>query len=690
MSKTRFALLLLALFAVATFLRLYDLRADPPAYFADGSQDLTTDGAYLTLHARNAALFGTWNPFGYHHWTAFKVSLVSGLSYLLFQAHGVSRAVSDLAGVILNILALMIFIVALSRVKRPETVLFTAFFLCTSYLVSVYGRQPFTENGLLFLAALAFWVYTRWFDARWGKLLVGILVALCAFLGKLFGLLLIAGPLWYLLVTEKRERLRSTLWLFGPTLLVSLLFVVAFYREQGVLSFLWEHGAGEHGSPHGFSLPLGFFENLMSFARKDLHRLTPVISGLAFLAVISRLLSSSREQPPDRSSIFMLGWLTTTIIVLSPFNYRPLRYLFVLAVPMSLLAAEFLANLAHTKIGSVKRLAWWRFLLLLMTFWYASTHVLVLFMVRTGDAAEYYRLVWYALPAALLLSLAAYALFWRRTVTIGPWIAGVTIAAALVLSVFSDARLVQQWWSNRTYGIAEANATIHEIVGEDAVVSGQYGPAVTLNSHIRAFPFFLTPDMQDTRALLSQYPVTHLAVTATDWQMLARKSPELAKGRLIENFWLRDNLMSLVRVENLFGNPSALNYVETEFERGVDWLYKKRPDSALVSFDRFLMNHPRNKAALLEKHYLLATSNLRACQPMVDTLSTYYPTDFTICLLAAVYYKWLAAQTNAPEYQTRADHFYELAVTFNRPNESNLRRIYQQFSPRQLTAPPRF
>ena len=110
MSKTLFFVILSLLFVFAVGTRLLDLGADAPSVFAGGSQDFTTDGAYTTLHARNAVLYGNWDLFGDQYWRPLKITLVSGLSYLIFTVLGPSRATANLTGSLLNLLSLIIFI----------------------------------------------------------------------------------------------------------------------------------------------------------------------------------------------------------------------------------------------------------------------------------------------------------------------------------------------------------------------------------------------------------------------------------------------------------------------------------------------------------------------------------------------------------------------------------------------------
>ncbi len=217
-NRTGVVVILVILFLIALGTRLVDLDADPPAYFADGSQGLTTDAAHLTWHARNKVLFGTWGVLGYEYWTAFKISIVSGLSFLLFSLFGVSRYTANLAGVLLNLTGLLLFVVALRKQAGDRAAVIAAVFLAFNYGLSLYGRLPFLENGLIFLGSLVYLVYAYSADRLAGQITLGVLVGLCGLFGKSFGFLLGIGPLVYL-VTGNRKRRWSALGAFlGSTI----------------------------------------------------------------------------------------------------------------------------------------------------------------------------------------------------------------------------------------------------------------------------------------------------------------------------------------------------------------------------------------------------------------------------------------------------------------------------------------
>ncbi|HVP06825.1 MAG TPA: hypothetical protein VMS71_03210, partial [Candidatus Acidoferrum sp.] len=551
-SRTWLILALLLLFAAGA--RLFDLRADPPPRFAEASQDFTTDGAYLTLHARNAALTGSWDSFGYEGWIPFKISLVSGLSYLLFVILGVSRNTANLTGTILNLGALVLFVAALRKQMTERALLYTSFFLAINFVLWLYGRLPFSENGMLFLAAAAYFAYACWFDTAVGKVTVGVLIALCGLLGKSFGFLLIVGPLITILRSSDKQRFKSSAIIVGSMGIVAIGFLALVYRGQGFLSFLWEHGAGEHGFPHGFESIGGYFENLISFARTGLHVYTPVLSLLAWMTVLYFVACNSQKVRVSPVSIFMLTWLAVWLLVISPFNYRPLRYEYALIIPMATLAGWFLDSLPNLRFGLVRRGIWWRLGLLLLLCWYFAYNVITGPFVHSSEVDVYYRFVWYSAPVGLTLAGGIAVVLWTKHFQLSSRISAFVVAIVLVVGLAFDGALFYRWLTARTYGIADANRDLPALVSPKAVFSGQYGPAIAEDSKCTCFPFFVTYDNAALANVLSEYPITHLAVSADQWKALIKQNPNLRKAQLLTRVWVRDVMVSILRVDGIFPN----------------------------------------------------------------------------------------------------------------------------------------
>ncbi len=682
MSPALFWALLILLLGFAAFIRFYDLKADPPAFFAKGTQDLTTDGAYVTLHAKQAVLFGQWDLFGFERWTAFKVSLISGVSYLMFELFGVSRVTANAAGGLLSFGGILLFILALWRGRSRRFILLLALFLCTSFMLTTYGRLPLSENGLLFLAGLLFFVYSNWFESIWGKIGAGVLIALCGLLGKGFGFLLGAGPLVFVLMSSGKNLRKDLIFLIAPFAATFTLAWALFYRDQGLFTFLWEHGAGVHGFPHGFTSPLGFFEALISYGRYEIHMYSAVVSLVCYLCFVTLLIGKLKGAVTDRTTVFMLGWFVAWILVLAPFNYLPLRYLFLLFIPLSTMAAMYLDQAPKTIIGGFEKPVWWRLFVLLIVNWLLIYNICMDFIITKQIFAEYYRMVWVMLPFAVVLTLIMIFVLRRRVVSISKR-AALILIALVVGGVLLTEGYHQIWWiSQRLYTIYYGNRDLAALLDPGAVVSGQAGPAFTADCKIRNVPLFVTSDVADLRKQLAQYPITHLVLGNADWEALLKADTSFARARPLTRFWVRDYVIVLIRVVGIVKNPQTEGYQLSDYEKADMAVVQNRPDSVGFYLRRFVMGHPECRAGLSDLYYHnLLRGKLEDQRQLVDHIVEVLPTDWAANLLGAIYYKWLYPSSHRQDDRDRSELLLNRAIRLNPINAENLRLLYQARTP---------
>ncbi len=675
-----FWVLLGGMLAFALFIRFYDLKADPPAFFATGSQDLTTDGAYLTLHARQAAEFGEWDLFGYQTWMPFKVSIVSGLSYLLFSIGGVSRLTANATGGILNLGGILLILFAFWSRRSRRFVLLLAFVLFTSFIITTYARVPFSEDGFLFLAGLVFLAYTLWFDRLWGKVVVGILIALAGLFGKSFGFLVGVGPIAAILMEDPKNRAKDLLSIVGAFAAAFLLCWVTLYRGENFLNFLWEHGAGAHGFPHGFSSPLGFIECLISYGRYGVHTYSPIISLVFYLGALSILLGRKGKNRPDRLSLFMWCWGIAWVLALSPFNYLPLRYLFVLIVPMAVLAADFLDRLHGLTFGGFGRFVWWRIILLLFANWLFVYYLSMNFVISNQTPDQYFHAVWLILPVALLLTALLSLTFRQKTIVASSRTASALIVLVLVATAATEGYQHFKWLGNPIRTIEYANQDTADLVDSQAVIAGQYGPAISYEARVRSFPLFLSADSSDFVSELQKYPVTHIAIGQSAWEDLLKRQPIFRQGTVLARYWMRDNIVTLVRIAGLFGNKLSTQVPLTDFERCVMAEEAGNSDSVGFYLSRFLAGHPGSRVGLAVKLYLtLEVSPLASQRETIEELTSLYPTDFVVCEIAAVYYESLYRESHQPDDLARSENLLERACRLSPQNAVGIRQNYQNY-----------
>jgi hypothetical protein len=658
--------------------RWYDLRGDPPAYFADGSQDVTTDGAYLTLHARSAVLFGEADPFGYETWPAFKYSLVSAVAWLMFTLVGATRQATSMVGILLNISAIAIFLLALSRRLSLRATLITAIFICSDFLLWVYGRIPFAENGLLLMASLVYLVYAFWFDRTWGKLLIGLLVAVAGLFGKSFGFVLLLGPVVAVLVDKNDYRWRKFWMLVLPALFLTVVVQLTLFAEQNFLSFLWEHGAGEHGEPHGFSSIPAFFESLISLGRKGMQSYSPTVCLIAAFALIVNLIRPKGKTGFGRTELFMVAWLAGAIVSIAPFNYQPLRYLYWLVIPMAVLAGGLLDRLRGLEIGGAGRISWWRAVALLLILWYLIHYLVVHPFFADLKFPEYYKTVWYSAPGALVLCITLMLTFGKKTVRFSRPVSVAVITLAVTAALLANGKRYIDWYTAKSHNIDEAAADLSTIVSKDAVIGGQYGPALAVGSSLRSFPYFLATEVEATAQTFTKYPVTHIAVSSALWEGYCSAAPPLKRAPVVAKYWLRDTPVLVVRVAEQFRNAVAQRCPLTDLERAAIFRSLQRADSAEVYVERFLKENPQSKSGLMLAFNLaFSIDPMGRARELADIIAANFPGDFVAQYTAASYYHWLAQAKKSAQIEETARTYLAKAIRLSPRNEENLTKMFQ-------------
>ncbi|MFQ5606713.1 MAG: hypothetical protein ACE5GA_02105, partial [Candidatus Zixiibacteriota bacterium] len=368
--------LLFALLCLAAFLRLYDLTADPPNHFASLGQALLTDPYHITVHARNKALFGEWEPFGYERWVAFKVSLVSALAYLMFSLSEVSRYTANLTSVILNLLASSLIVLGLlrSRVQTecqpassaPLSALVAGTLLALSHPLIVYSRTPFLENGLLALSAATFYVSIAHRRSLRGAALAGVLAVLCPLAGKLFGALIVFPAVLAIALSGQGAARRLAVFAGSAALTVFLWYVFVLGDQAGEYhAYLQEQSFGLYGAPPGLTSIKTFIMLLVTYgAEFRLFYFEVAIPLLLLLAALwlfvrfrpevwKRDLGFWRERP---ALTFLVVWAVVAWLGLMVFHYRPLRYSLFVLVPLIGIIGALLGDALSARVQDEKRL----------------------------------------------------------------------------------------------------------------------------------------------------------------------------------------------------------------------------------------------------------------------------------------------------------------------------------------------
>ena len=221
----------------AIILRFYDLNIDPPQFFSRISRALLTDPYNLTSFARNKVLFDRWD--------IFKYSLSSASGYLFFSMFGVSRAVANISAIFLNLGGLLLFILGMKRESIRSAVV-AALVLIPCMVLSVYGRYPFLENGLIFLCGLLFYIFIRHYPKPWVLLVSGLIISFCMLSGKMFGIVMIVPIALVIRVEDKKDFWKQFGVLLSSWAVSLILLALLYYGENigTVYRYLQEQTVG--------------------------------------------------------------------------------------------------------------------------------------------------------------------------------------------------------------------------------------------------------------------------------------------------------------------------------------------------------------------------------------------------------------------------------------------------------------
>jgi len=653
----------LLVMAAGIIVRFFRIGIDPPLFFTATGQDLLTDPYQYTSAARNAILFGDWNLFDYHRWEVFRNSLVSGFSYIVFLFFGVSRVTANLSAILLNLGGLMLFTAGMWKYSR-RAALISGTLLFTNMTLLVYGRYPFLENGLIFICGLMFFLFIRYYPRTWVLIVSGVLVALSALSGKMFGVVMIAPPALVIWSDDRRSFVRRFGIVLGSAFLSALLFILILYGKDfgRVYDYLSEQTVGMYGAPIAFTSPIKFIEWVMTFAGQSrLFHFAPFLL-LLFFATAAKLVFrpkiSAEILKSDRMLAFNIGWLAAGCLLLMLFNYRPLRYQLFLLPPLSGIISAVL--LTPGKGAEKKKPGLWHILIFFLVCWYFCTQTV--FAASLNPEAPY-KTVWYVLaPAAVLTGV----LYWLRKAFMKVMQQKqIILTVLIVLYVLSQSYLIFNWFDKGTYDLKRTGEDLAQIVNPEAVIIGPYAQALTIDNKLKSFIYMFGLARKEP-ALLQQFPITHLALDVTNWGAAVTDYPQSKNVLEVGRYWVRDIGIRVLKLDDLILKKYGRAYRPSDFEIGAYYYARNQLDSVGIYLNRFLTVYPHSKSGLST----LAGAYFRAARfkeglAICDRLLEYYPDDFALWFDKAVYCYKLYRTNHDAAMLAESERLFNRALDLN-------------------------
>ena len=279
----------------------------------------------------------------------------------------------------------------------------------------------------------------------------------------------------------------------------------------------------------------------------------------------------------------------------------------------------------------------------------------------------YRALTWGTLPGAVLLTLLLRYLLgrWRLRITRTHLIGAVILLVGLS-AVTNGFRIRRLHYLDHNFNLVDANEDLSHILGPDAVISGPYGPAMTVDNDLGAFIHFFGVATVDS-TLFDRQPVTHLAVDGSNLKEAANSYKQLVGQAQIATYWIRDFEVKLFNISKLFTNPQANAYRETHYERAVAHFHAGSLDSTLAEINHHLESHPLTRSVgLLAADVLGKTGKAEEAVRIMTTLANKYPTDFYIQMQCGRLYLMVALASKNQSLMNTARMYFERGIKANR------------------------
>ncbi len=647
-----------------TILRFVSLEIDPPLFFAGFTQAHLTDPYHLTFFARNAILFDDSNPFDFYRWDVFKYSLISGFSYIVFSISGVSKASANISAVFLNLSGLFLFVWGAYRLRSNGELFIKAVLLLLSSMLFFYGRLPFLENGLIFLSGLLFFLFLKTYDKWWGQILCGFLVALAALSGKLFGFVLL-GPIIISLIYRYRSKMLIPSFLvFAGCAIGVISYVALFFGESMFIlkNYYLEQTIGMYGTDIGITAPLMLLKKLLTYGGTNgFFGFSPffvVLAGIGLILFLLRDLNNGKFNKDSLPIVFSIAWLLCGILGLMPFNYRPLRYALFLFLPISALGAYGLNFLNQSKIEFNSRYKTVSLVIILFICWYLLTQI-VIKMAPLAQMREFgIAAMPYTFFISLLFCLAVFFWFKKGQPILSRKILIIIMSPLLVgLLVFQGMFLYKGVKQPGKY-LMEYNKEIGQLVDANAVISGPYAPALTINNNLKGiiYHFGLT-DIE--YSLFDKYPISHIVVDRSNWDQAITDFPNLRNSVGLALYTIRDFPGKLFRLPNA-------KVPLTDYEKGKIFLERGIADSSLIYAKKFNNKCPKNLFGLflLVESYQ-AANQVEPCFELLNTIVKTNSENYRVHLFCKNFYNDIFKKIGNTDFRKMSRYHYEQALRLN-------------------------
>jgi 4-amino-4-deoxy-L-arabinose transferase-like glycosyltransferase len=524
-------------------LRASDLKADPHLDKREGlawSYGPYTDEGLDSYSARNMVLYGRWRVDDLFPLVVYP--LVNYLMVLVFKLFGMGFVQVKLLSLFASVASVFVIYMLVKEDAGPLAGLLAGLAFATCFPLTMYGRLGLVEPVQILFLLLTGLYYVRGLRRPPLMGLAGLLGASTILLVKVSAAFiapaLVAALLWELF-SARRDRAAVQVILHGggwglagiAAALGIWLAIVFLPHRADYFQYVLRHSLeSPAGHPHGIveyllnTFTVGYWTGLM-----------PRLSWVAFIGFLTLPVLAVGRRPALRC----LGlWLTLALLMLGYMNYRPDRYELVVLPTLIASFAVALAQVIETgallprpRPTLIKTGLYVLWLWILVTQLAFYTHG---FWGKLQPRTESGLLVltFIVAAAAGVLSYLVTRVT-RSGVTIRPLAVRAAIAIALLLLAMRlDLAQYFRWFGTRTHVMVESGADLDRALPADAVLAGNWAPALLVGSRRRAVPI---TDWANADDPVRRFGATHLVSVenGSDIKLFSHLYPDMMQKAVV-------------------------------------------------------------------------------------------------------------------------------------------------------------
>jgi tetratricopeptide (TPR) repeat protein len=673
----------LTLAIAALLLRINNLSADPPVDLTT-SQDVYTDPAQYTSYARNYILYGSFNPLHDYRLVFFLKSATTLLALLIFKIIGVGYFQSNVVGLLFSFATILLSYFSVRKIAGKVAALFFLILISVDYNQIFYGRLPFLENSMNFFGVLAFAVilYGR---SKGAFMTAGMFLATAIFFCKLIGLIYLFPFACYIAYdylsvnkSPKFQFMGRYAFFAAGFMAVALFWYFFSYLplSKSVSGYVEEQAFDLYGVPLALKSVWIFIQRYPSLGGSgDLFGRMPAASMLAWGMTLIFFYRGFRMENWRNmlygitpGVLFFIALIVAAYGGLMIWNYRPLRYQTILIYPVYALAGIALSWLLNG--DKIKAREHWSFpfflfaLILIPLF-----NVMWPFFKLTESSFQTTSLPMIFLGVGLIMTIIILLikkyLYGSVLIFTAPAKKGlVIIAVALTLAL--GAYRYWDWSGRATYSIVANSKDLAKVLSPEAVVSGPYAAALTIENRLQNLIQMFGVASVDT-AFFRKYPITHLIMDRSNEEQAKKNYPQIMKEAvLLSHYYTGGRKVLLYRVAGLTGNLAANEYKPSGLELAMDYYLKQKSDSGHFYMKRFQLRNPDNLTANYVSGVMAFNFQFYDdAEYFLKKSVAFSPTDFHLRYKLGELYIRLADIREDEKYRRMAETEFDAARKYN-------------------------